>query len=308
MARPPAEGEDLDSRPVAHPPPEAIVEEQLDNRISVLEESLQADALAFLGRIIYGVDDVIRDAVEAIENKRKNLAVILETTGGYIEVTQRIADTFRHHYARVEFLVPNFAMSAGTVLVMSGDAIRMDYYSVLGPIDPQVERPGGESVPALGYLAQYERLIEKSANGQLTPAELAFLVEKFDPAELYRYEQARELSVSLLTEWLEKYKFSNWKKTRTRGRRVTQKMRIDRAEEIARNFNDTDRWHSHGRGISMAVLQKDLNLEIDDFGLDPELASKIKAYYKLLRDYMVRRRHAGVLHRRGAYVPIFLAF
>ena len=114
MARPPAEGEDLDSRPVAHPPPEAIVEEQIDNRIRVLEESLQADALAFLGRIIYGVDDVIRDAIEAIENKRKSLAVILETTGGYIEVTQRIADTFRHHYTRVEFLVPNFAMSAGT--------------------------------------------------------------------------------------------------------------------------------------------------------------------------------------------------
>src|SRR5579863_7668178 len=102
-------------------------------------------------------------------------------------------------------------MSAGTVLVMSGDAIHMDYYSLLGPIDPQLERAGSaDLVPALGYLVQFERLIEKSRKGKLTTAELTFLVEKFDPAELYSYEQARELSIALLKEWLVRYKFKNW--------------------------------------------------------------------------------------------------
>ena len=37
----------------------------------------------------------------------------------------------------------------------------MDYYSVLGPIDPQVNRGEG-LVPALGYLKKYDELIEKS--------------------------------------------------------------------------------------------------------------------------------------------------
>jgi len=52
----------------------------------------------------------------------------------------------------VDFLIPSHAMSAGTILAMSGDAIHMDYYSVLGPIDPQVENQEGRLIPALGYL------------------------------------------------------------------------------------------------------------------------------------------------------------
>ncbi len=108
-------------------------------------------------------------------------------------------------------------MSAGTVLVMSGDSIYMDYSSALGPIDPQIQRAGGNAlVPALGYLEQYDRLIKKSANGTLTSAELAYLIDKFDPAELYYYEQARELSIALLKEWLVKYKFKNWTTTQTK--------------------------------------------------------------------------------------------
>jgi len=282
------------------------VESQLDRCIEALEKEFDADCLAFVGGIIYGIDDIIRDALEARNPKRQKLAVILETPGGYIEVVQRIAETLRRHYHQVEFCVPNAAMSAGTVLVMSGDAIHMDYYSVLGPIDPQVERPDarGMMVPALGYLVQYERLIEKSKAGTLTTAEMAFLIEKFDPAELYRYEQARELSITLLKQWLVKYKFKNWKKTRARGRSVTKAMRTRRAAEIAKLLNKTERWHSHGRGISMEVLRKDVRLEIEDFGSVPTLHEKIREYNRLLIDYMVRRGHRGVFHWLGHYVPV----
>ena len=44
---------------------------------------------------------------------------------------------------------------------MAGDAIYMDYFSVLGPIDPQLPKDD-KMIPALGYLEQYKRLIEKS--------------------------------------------------------------------------------------------------------------------------------------------------
>jgi ClpP class serine protease len=93
-------------------------------------------------------------------------------------------------------------MSAGTVLVMSGDTIHMDYASTLGPIDPQVRNRAEQWVPALGYLEQYDRLVEKSKAGTLTTAELTYLLQNFDPAELYQYEQERELSIALLEEWL----------------------------------------------------------------------------------------------------------
>jgi len=195
-------------------------------------------------------------------------------------------------------------MSAGTVLVMSGDSIYMDYYSVLGPIDPQSPKDGG-MIPVLGYLEQYKRLVEKSAKGNLTTAELAFLVQKFDPAELYKYEQASELSVSLLKEWLVKYKFKNWKKTLTRGKTVTEAMRKRRAEDIARALNRTDKWNSHGRGISMEVLRsEDIKLQIEDFGADAKISQALRVYHNLIKDYAAKVGSRNVLHTRDGFTWI----
>ena len=285
-----------------------IIEEQLNAHLKALQETLRMNVLVYVGGIIRPADDLIRDAIESQTDNRINrrIAVILETSGGYIEVAHRIADALRHHYRYVVFIIPNFAMSAGTVLVMSGDAIYMDYYSILGPIDPQVERRNSDMlIPALGYLVQYDRLIKKSQKGQLSTAEMAFLIQKFDPAELYRYEQERELSVSLLRDWLVKYKFKNWKITRTRRKQVTQALRKARAEEIARKLNDTERWHSHSRGLSMDVLRKNLNLQIEDFEHLKPLNNHIKTYYKLLQDYMMRRGHEAALHYDEKYIGMF---
>lgn len=289
-----------------HSPPEKIVEGQLDGRIEAIERVMCGDVITFVGSLLYGSEEVFRDQVEGIasDGRKEKLIVILETGGGYIEVVQRIAETLRFHYNRVEFVVPNFAMSAGTVLVMSGDAIHMDYFSILGLIDPQVDNVNGKQVPALGYLVQYERLLKKAQRGTISAAEITFLIEKFDPAELYRYEQARELSISLLKEWLVQYKFKNWTSTETRGIVVTPRLRRLRATTIARKLSRSDYWHSHGRGISMDVLRRDLNLRIDDFRENHILGRIFDSNDKLLRDYMVRLQHSSVIHRRGSYVPL----
>ena len=85
----------------------------------------------------------MRRKIEGLPKRKGRLSAVLETTGGYVEVTERIADVFRKHYKVVEFIVPNDAYSAGTTLCMSGDNIYMDCFSVLGPIDPQVEGQNG---------------------------------------------------------------------------------------------------------------------------------------------------------------------
>jgi hypothetical protein len=279
-----------------------IIEQQLDERMSAVQDAAEADVLTYMGPIYPMAFDEIKDAVEAIEDRRRKLLVLIETAGGYMDVVERIARVFRHHYEHVDFLVPSFAMSAGTILVMSGDSILMDYASVLGPIDPQVERDG-HLVPALGYLVQYERLVKKSGEGTLTTAELMYLVQNFDAAQLYRYEQERELSIALLQEWLVKFKFKNWTKTATRKKTVTKQMRTRRAGDVAKKLNDTQHWHSHSRGIPMEVLRRDLKLLIDDFGADPKLGPAVHDYYRLLKDYTMRRGHdLMVLHTKGRYV------
>lgn len=297
--------------PLQLPVPNRIVEEHLDELARALEAVMEADVLAFMSPIEYGVEGAIRDAIEGRTDRRKKLAVLLETTGGYIEVVARIADTLRHHYPdHLSVVVPDFAMSAGTVLAMAGDAIYMDYYSILGPIDPQVERERGDGskrwVPALGYLAKYDEMIQKSARNELTTAEVAFLLEQFDPAELYEFEQARDLTNSLLIEWLVKYKFKDWKQTDTKKAPVTPEMKEARALEIATKLGNAEEWHSHARGISMAVLRdpKRINLKIDDFGEDAGLNKAVRDYHRALREYSSVRGLVGSLHVPGNYVPL----
>lgn len=272
----------------------SIIEHQLHSHLESVQTFFKADAIAISGPLYYGIEDQVRFAIEKKAKRKRKLVVILETTGGYIEVAQRIADIFRKHYRIVDFVVPNYAMSAGTVLVMSGDAIFMDYFSVLGPIDPQVQE-NDNWVPALGYVKKFNELIEKSRSGKLTSAEVTFLVSKFNPAELYAYEQATKLSEQLLKQWLVKYKFKDWKTTQTRHIKVTSAMKEKRAEEIAAKLNDTDRWNSHARPISMNVLKKELKLKITDY--EPlSVNASIKCYYRLLRDYLAKRGYRWALH------------
>ena len=256
--------------------------------------------------MLFGAEDFIRNAVEGLAerpNKRRKLVFILETDGGYAEVVRRISDALRHHYAVVDFLIPNHAMSAGTILAMSGDAIYMDYHSVLGPIDPQVENQDGKSIPALGYLVRYEELLEKANKGNISTAEMGILLE-FDQGNLYSYQQARDLAVALLEEWLVKYKFKDWKQTATGKKKVTLQMKRDRAKQIGQKLNDVKTWNSHGLGISMERLRRELNLKIDDFGLDDKLSYAVRRYHSLMKDYMGRNRHRSVLHTCEGYEPL----
>jgi len=285
-----------------------FIEQQLDAQIEALEDHFKANGIAINGPLIQGVDNIVRSVIEERKQEapdKKRLICILTTDGGYIEVVPRIVDVFRQHYEHVDFIVPDYAYSAGTVLVMSGDAIWMDYYSRLGPIDPQIGRRGGTLLPALGYLERYNDLIRKAAKGKASMAEVQLLIKGFDQAELFKYEQARELSITLLKEWLVKYKFKDWKKTKTRKMPVTKGMKTKRATEIARQLNNTKKWHAHGHGISRDVLIRDLRLKIDDFGADEALNNKIRCYYALQDDYVKKLSNPGIIHAKGNFTPFF---
>jgi hypothetical protein len=280
-----------------------FIESQLTDQLISIEEMFRADALGISGPLTIGVDNLLRDAIESRPVKSPRLAVLLTTDGGYVEVVKRMVETIRHHYSEVDMIIPDHAFSAGTIFAMSADEIYMDYYSRLGPIDPQVQSATGQMVPALGYLIQWERLLTKAAKGTITLPEVQLMVSGFDQAELYAYEQARELSVALLKEWLVRYKFRNWQTTETRREEVTPAMRERRAEEIARALNDPDKWHSHGHGIRADTLN-DLGLKTADLETDHEKHRTVTQYHRLLEDYMAKLGHTGAIHsRKGGFMP-----
>ena len=269
-----------------------------------LENHLDIAIGSYIGPIDPSCLKLFRDLIEKVKlsNPDKNkLGLIVKTPGGSAEAVEKMVEIMRHHFVEVFFIVPEMAMSAGTILCMSGDKIFMDYASSLGPIDPQVKGKEEQCVPALGYLDQYEHMLDKSRNGTLTAAEFA-LIQNIDLAQLLRFEQARDLSITLLKEWWAKYKFKDWETHRTnphkKGRTVTVNEKQSRAEEIARQLGDHRLWHSHGRMISLATLQSVLRLEIDDYSDDHNLKNKIESYYGLLLDYVTRHQIVVFCHGR----------
>lgn len=241
----------------------------LKSGLETLEQQLDSDIYTYYGPIDDSIVPLIKHTIEQIakEKKHTRLSIVLTTGGGSATAVERYVNIIRNFYDEVNFIVPDFAYSAGTIFCMSGDNIYMNYYSVLGPIDPQVMNKDKRWVPALGYLDKINELIEKAHKGTLTNAEFLILKD-FDLAELKGYEQAKELTIDLLKKWLVKYKFKNWTKKQTSGVPVTQEMKEKRAEEIADRLSDNKIWKSHGRPINIEILRDSLNLVIEDYGKD----------------------------------------
>lgn len=279
-----------------------VVNSQLSEFIGQLEQKFSAEFMFIKSGMVNGLDDTVKHCIEMVVDSKTNenplkskLCVMLETNGGYIQVVERIVRVFRNHFHEVVFVIPNCAYSAGTVLALSGDELYMDYYSVLGPIDPQIN-----GIPATGYLQKFNELmnvINRDVDGNKTRAEAMLLIKKFDPEKLFFIEQSKIYAINLLKDWLPKYKFKSWTKTETGNKRVTDKMKTSRAAKIAEILGNPKRWHSHGRGIGIKELTNDeIKLKVIDFGIDNNLNPTIRLYYDILTDYLRKHGIDSALH------------
>ena len=264
-----------------------------------IETILEADLLTIFSPMWSGLVDTVKNAIELLQNRKKRIAIVLDTIGGSVEVVERLVYIIRHHYREVDFLVPDQAMSAGTVFVMAGDRIFMNYSSCLGPIDPQIEK-NGRFVPAQAYLNMYKRLYKKAEEGQLNTAELV-LLNSLDPGELYMFELASDLSQKLLTDWLSAHKFKDWVDEST-GKPVSKTKKVQRASEIATELSNHEAWGSHGRMINRATLTapkpSKIRLKIDNIESNQELAFALNGYVGLIKDHIQREQRGTFVHTR----------
>ena len=280
-------------------PIDIAIKNMLNETLAELENVLNSDVLCYFGPIANGNENMMLQIVEDLAqdpNKKAQLAILLTTNGGSAMAVERYVNIIRKHYDRVIFIVPDYAYSAGTIFCMSGDEIWMDYFSVLGPIDPQVPNKEGRYVPALGYLDKVNELIAKAQAGKLTQAEFLILKD-FDLAELRQYEQAKELTISLLKNWLVKYKFKNWSTHSSTGQPVTQSDKKKRAEDIANELGNNKTWKSHGRPINIEALES-LKLQIKDFSDMQSERGAIRKYYNLLQEFCRKYNMQMFIHTR----------
>lgn len=280
-----------------HSPIDEAARNLLNSKLAELETYLNADVIVYYGEIFDSVEIQMKKIVEELQSEKEPHSIcyiILTTPGGSLNPVNRMVTILRHFYTEVNFIVPNYAYSAGTIFCMSGDNILMNYFSALGPVDPQVQNKDGKLVAALGYLDKINDLLIKAQNNTISQAEFLILKD-FDLAELRAYEQAKELAVDLIMKWLVKYKFKDWA-VHSDGSSVTTEEKKERATEIANTLNNNI-WKSHGRAINMQELEN-MNLKINDYGKNTELCNLIDSYYSVLTDYITKYQTRVFVHTR----------
>lgn len=213
-------------------------------------------------------DDVpFQELVASVPADQQAVDIYLATRGGSGEQISRFVNNLRSRFEEVNFLIPSFCMSAGTLFALSGERIYMTPHACLGPIDPQVPSAGGRYVPAQALLLLVAQLQkdgqEAMQKGGSVPWSAVRLIDSLDKTELGAAITASAWSKTLAQQYLLNYKFKHWTTRETSGQQATVEYKMHRADEIATALVSHDRWKNHGHAISRDVLWNEVKLKID---------------------------------------------
>lgn len=75
----------------------------------------------------------------------KPIDLILHTPGGVALAAEMMSMAIKFHPEKVTAIVPFYAMSGGSLMSLAADKILMERYSMLGPVDPQIPTPDGNT-------------------------------------------------------------------------------------------------------------------------------------------------------------------
>lgn len=215
--------------------------------------------------IDYNDDLPFSEMIGLIPNSVRDIDIILVTPGGSAEQIARFVDRLRPRFENVGFILPDVAMSAGTIFVASGDEIIMTSRACIGPIDPQVRNSAGNYVPAQALLTLISEIQERGQNllnqGQNPLWTDMQILNNIDAKDIGAAVNASRYSIELVTNYLNKYKFKNWH-IHSNGDIVTTEDKKERANEIAAKLCDHAEWKTHSRGITREVAWDICKLKI----------------------------------------------
>ena len=194
-------------------------------------------------------------------DRNKGLDLILHTPGGDTAATESIVDYLRRMFGTdIRAIIPQLAMSAGTMIACACKEIIMGKQSNIGPIDPQL---GG--IPAHGVLEEFEKALKEIQENPQTIPIWQKIVEKYHPTFLGECQNAIDLSLEMVTLWLETGMF--------KGNPNSKVI----AKKIAKELSDHEKTKTHSRhihideaikiGLTVKSLEKDFDQEFQDLVL-----------------------------------------
>ena len=175
------------------------------------------------------------------------LDLILHTPGGETAATESLV-----HYLRAMFgtdiraIVPQLAMSGGTMIACACKEIIMGRQSSLGPVDPHF---GG--IPAHGVVEEFERAKKEIGDDASTIPIWQPIIAKYHPTFIGECEKAIAWSNEMTKEWLRTGMFSSEKAP---GRKINK---------ILKELGDHALTKSHARHLPLERC-RDMGLKVSE--------------------------------------------
>ena len=131
-------------------------------------------------------------------DRKLGLDLILHIPGGSVAATEALVNYLKSLYdGNVRAIVPQLAMSGGTLIALSAKQIVMGRQSSLGPVDPQIN-----GVPAQSLIEEFERAKAEIAADPAVLAAWQFILSKYTPTLLSNCQHAIDWSNQLLRSFL----------------------------------------------------------------------------------------------------------
>jgi hypothetical protein len=172
-------------------------------------------------------------------DRSKGLDLLLHTPGGDLAATESIVDYLRTMFGDdIRAIIPQIAMSGGTMIACACKEIVMGKQSSIGPIDPQFN-----GIPAHGVIAEFEEAIDAVKKDPSTLPIWRVLIEKYHPTFIGECRNAIDLATQIATAWLVSGMLSN----RADAQRI--------ADQIVARLNNHADTKTHARHINAEAAQ-----------------------------------------------------
>lgn len=204
---------------------------------------LQKPHLQNEGAVQLGISDSDKNGfMSAIHrmDRTKGLDLILHTPGGDMAATESIVDYLRAMFGQdIRAIVPQLAMSGGTIIALSCREIVMGKGSSIGPIDPQFG-----PVAAVNLLQEFEQARKEIREDSSSALLWQPILQQITPGFISHCRNAMEWSREMGGRFLRSNMFAEYD---------DQDARVDK---VLNHLTDSETTRHHGRHISYDEAQE----------------------------------------------------
>lgn len=149
-------------------------------------------------------------------DRQKGLDLILHTPGGSIAAAESMVDYLKRMFGKdIRAVVPQIAMSAGTMIACACNKILMGRQSNLGPVDPQLN-----GIPAAGVIEEFRKAYEEIKQDQQKILVWQFIIQRYTPSFLGQCENGIAWAKDFVRQQLEDNMLAKYTDKSQRAERI----------------------------------------------------------------------------------------